>query len=214
MSSTLRGLVTGVPNCWPLPHPTPPLLPGLAALKETFHCGTGALAQAQGARPGPTGPVPSQPGTRRGASPGCLEPGSAAGPRSRRQFPGWQRATRKGRRVQDGSGNWLWAQPLLHGGAAPLTPRGCSGRWSGRAPGSGTSLSEIRRTGLAAKCTGVFCRRTEHCPGGRAPQNPQGQLREDEGRRGAQGRLAPPLRHPPRRGAPAPLACGSAFYLR
>lgn len=56
--------------------------------------------------------------------------------------------------------------------------------------------------------------RTEHCPGGWTPQNPQRQLREDEGEGGAQGHLAPPLRHSPRRGAPAPLACGSAFYLR
>lgn len=114
------------------------------------------------------------------------QPGSAAGPRSRRQCPGWQRATRKGRRVQDGSGNWPQAQPLLHGDAAQLAPRVCSGRWSGRAPGSGISISEIRRAGLAANRNGVFAGGLSTAPGAgrrRTPKGSSGKTREREGLR-------------------------------
>ncbi|XP_066892359.1 uncharacterized protein [Kogia breviceps] len=151
--------------------------------------GSGCTSRTDGASPQPTRDPergrPRLPGTWLG---GRAEVGKAA--------PWWQRATRKGRRVQDGSGTWLQAQPLLHGDAALLTPRDCSGRWSGGGLGSGISISEIRRAGLAAKRTGVFAGGQSTVPG--APQKPQGQLREDEGGGGARGHLAPPLTPGPR----------------
>lgn len=168
-------------------HLASPLLPGLAVLKEMFHCDMRALAQAQGARPGQTGPVPSQPGTQRGAGPGCLNPAQPQGRGRDGSALGGNVPPGRDAECRTAQGTGCRPSPCSTG-MLPRWPRE-SVLEGGQAGRQALAPPFQRSDVLSCSKPHRGFRRTEQCPGGWAPQNPQGVLQLREGREGSSGKM-------------------------